>query len=770
MSLPSTCRSLLTFSLLLAIAFSAAAEDDILQRGEKIYRQMCAECHGASGEGVEDSYEDPLVGDSTIGELTELISETMPEEQPETCVSEDAASVAAYIHHAFYSEAARIRNRPPRVGMARLTAEQLRQSLADLYGHFDDDPWTEDKRGIQGTYFAGTRWKNENKKIVRSDPVLDFDFGDNGPGEGIDASEFYIQWIGSLRVDHTGRYEIVLRSTCSCEMYFGHNERELINNHVQSEGKTEFRKTMQLTAGRNYQIKIEFTQRKRKTKQPPAKISLSWVPPGSVEEIIPTRNLIPSWMPPQYPLQAKLPPDDRSYGYERGIAINRQWDQSTTAAAIEFAQIAAAELWPRYRRRQRGKSDQNRQQLKGFLTELVETAFRGPLDDQARRLYIDQQLERAEDDAEAIKRVTLISLKSPRFLYPMLDNDRSESQRAANRLALVLHDSLPSDKWLGDKIAKNQLQTDQQITEAAWKMVADDRTEGKTRAFLYYWFGLADREEISKDSEMFPDFDQKLVADLRKSFDAFLDEIVRSESSDYRQLFQADWTFTTDRLASFYGDAWKPAEQNGPRLGRSVSDPQVRSGALTHPLLMSSFAHHNASSPIHRGVLLYRHLLGRVLRPPNAAFTPLDPELHPGLTTRQRIEMQTGDVDCQVCHEKINSLGFALENYDSVGRYRTTENDKPVNSEGSYLNLQGEKIRFSGARELAEYLASSDDCHQAFVDSAFEYFVKQPIAAYGADASQELTTTFRESGFNIRQLIVSIAEIAATQPGNESET
>lgn len=756
-------RAACSLLLLLGLLSTVHAEDEILARGEKIYRQACVECHGVSGAGVADSYDDPLHGDATIGELTELISDTMPEEDPESCVAEDAASVATYIHHAFYSEAARIRNRPPRIGVARLTAEQLRQSLADLYGHFQNDSWNEKRGGLQGVYFDGARWKEDKKRIERTDPVLDFDFGNDGPGEGINAKDFYIHWGGSLVANHSGHYEIILRSTCSCKMYFGTTDRVLFNNHVQSEGKTEFRKTMNLTAGRSYPLKIEFFQRKRKTKQPPAKISLSWVPPGGDEALVPSRQLIPTWLPGQFALQAKLPPDDRSYGYERGISINRQWDDSTTAAAVEFSQITASELWPRYRQRHRKDSDENRGRLRGFLADFVSTAFRTSLDDDARRLYIDRQLAVAPDDAEAIKRVVLITLKSPRFLYPTVDIGASKSQVAANRLALILHDSLPADSWLTAKIEKNQIQTDKQVADAAHRMVADERTVQKTRAFLYQWLDMRDIDEISKDQELFPGFDRQLVADLHDSFDAFLDEVIRGESSDYRQLLQADWTFTTERLAEFYGDGWEPAESEQAGLTRSVGNATIRSGAMTHPLLMSRFAHHKSTSPIHRGVLMYRHFLGRTLRPPNAAFTPLDADLHPGLTTRERVEMQTGDVDCQVCHTKINSLGFVLENYDAVGRYRNKDNGKPVNPSGGYVDRSGEKISFAGPRELAEYLASSDDSHRAFVEAAFEHFVKQPIAAYGADAADRLTRQFTESGCSIRELVINIVLIATKQ-------
>ncbi len=92
-----------------------------LERGKVIYQNLCASCHGELGEGVPGQYENALTGDSTIGQLTELIEKTMPKDEADKCVGADAALVSEYIHHRFYSEAAQIRNRPPRLGLARLT-------------------------------------------------------------------------------------------------------------------------------------------------------------------------------------------------------------------------------------------------------------------------------------------------------------------------------------------------------------------------------------------------------------------------------------------------------------------------------------------------------------------------------------------------------------------------------------------------------------------------------------------------------------------------
>ena len=486
------------------VAEAPSADDALRARGEQIYKSMCASCHGDTGQGVAKAYADPLVGDDSVGQLTKVIHDTMPEGEPEKCVGADAEAVAAYVHHAFYSEAAQIRNRPPRVTLARLTADQLRQSISDLYSRFEGLPNSSEGRGVRAVYFDGDRWKNENKKIERVDPVLDFDFGHESPGAGIGKESFYIYWEGGIKADVTGRYEIVVHSSCSFVFEFGKIGREFIDNHVQSGEKTEFRKVVTLTAGRVYPFKIDFIQRKRKTELPPAKFTLAWVPPNGIEEVIPTRNLVTDRPPATFSLQTVLPADDRSYGFERGIAINRQWDESTTAAALEFAQIAVDELWPKYRRDHKKDPNENREQVRAFLKRIAETAFRAPLTEEQRATYVDNQVNATQDDAEAIKRSVLATLKSPWFLYPTANTQLSKSERTANRMALVLFDSLPTDDRLVKAAREGKFETEDSVRAYARDKVTDYRVQAKTRDFLYEWLNLGQFNEISKSNEGVP--------------------------------------------------------------------------------------------------------------------------------------------------------------------------------------------------------------------------------------------------------------------------
>ena len=111
------------------VAGNVVFADGTLERGKAIYAAQCAKCHGNSGQGVATKYEKPLAGNSSVEQLAEVITDTMPEDDAGACVGEDAVAVASYIHGRFY-------NGTPRKKLARLTGTQLSQSLADLFSHF----------------------------------------------------------------------------------------------------------------------------------------------------------------------------------------------------------------------------------------------------------------------------------------------------------------------------------------------------------------------------------------------------------------------------------------------------------------------------------------------------------------------------------------------------------------------------------------------------------------------------------------------------------
>ncbi|HVK06573.1 MAG TPA: DUF1592 domain-containing protein, partial [Armatimonadaceae bacterium] len=438
-------------------------------------------------------------------------------------------------------------------------------------------------------------------------------------------------------------------------------------------------------------------------------------------------------------------------GYEKSDSVSRAWDEATTTAALETADYVVANL-----REFAGTTD-DQAKLKAFCRTFVERAFRRPIDAEDEKRYVTKQFEAAPDVETAVKRVVLLALKSPRFLYRELGSGKApDAYDVASRLSFTLWDSIP-DNALLQAAASGALSTREQIAAQAQRMAADPRAWNKQREFFYQWLKVDHYPDLAKDPKRYAGFTPQAAADLRASFDLTLESVVRSERSDFRELMLGDKVYLNGRLAKLYGVPLAPEAGFRP-----VSlDPGARAGILTHPYLLASFAYTRTSSPIHRGVLLARSVLGRTLASPPEAFVPLDANLHPKLTTRERVTLQTKTADCMTCHGLINPLGFTLERFDAIGKVRALENGKPVDATGSYAARNGNTIKFTGAKDLARYAAESPEAQAVFVEKLFQYSVKQPVRAYGPDALPNLQRQFKANDFNIRRLVVEIATESA---------
>jgi hypothetical protein len=747
-------RNLLTVAALAVLAAPVAAGPT----GEQIYRQRCAVCHGASGEGTKEGDQDPLIGDKSVGQLAKVIARTMPQDEPGTCTGEDAERVAAYVYDAFYSPTAQARNKPARVELSRLTVRQYRNAVADVVGSFRAAPgkW-DDKHGLHGEYFKSRRLNRNDRLIERLDPEVRLDFGTAGPDDKFDPYEFSARWEGSVLAPETGEYEFTVRTEHSTRLWVNDVNRPLIDALVKSGNDNDHKATIYLLAGRAYPLRLEFSKAKQgvddsknNSKKPPVKasISLLWKPPQRAAEVIPARQLSPNRFPETFAVATPFPADDRSIGYERGTTISKAWDQATTDAAIETADYVVAHLGELSGTRP--DAGDRGPKLRDFCRRFAERAFRRPLTDEQKRLYIDHPFDAARDPETAVKRVVLFVLVSPRFLYREPGGGR-DGFDVASRLAFELWDAPPDPELLA-AAAAGKLATREQVVAQAERMLADQRAKAKLRLFFLQWLKADPAPEMAKDPKRFPGFDQAIASDLRASLELFLDDVVWGESSDFRQLLVSESLFLNGRLAKFYGGDL-PADAPFQKM---PLEPGVRAGVLTHPYLMANFAYTATSSPIHRGVFVARSVLGVSLRPPPEAFTPLPAELHPQLSTRERITLQTKPQACQSCHAMINPLGFTLEQFDAVGRFRDKENGKTIDATGSYQTRTGEVRTFHGVRELAQFLAGSEETHTAFVEQLFHHLVKQPVRAYGPKKLDDLRQSFARNGFSIRKLTVEI--------------
>ena len=201
---------------------------------------------------------------------------------------------------------------------------------------------------------------------------------------------------------------------------------------------------------------------------------LEWKLPRRAFEVIPRRSLSPVSLPETFVVQTPFPPDDRSAGYERGTSVSKAWDQATTDAAIEVAGYVVAHL-KELAGVAEGAADRE-PKLREFCRRFAERAFRRPLTDEQKAFFIDHQFKDAPDLEAAVKRVGLLVLKSPRFLYREAGGGRPDGYDVASRLSFGLWDSLP-DQPLLDAAAAGQLATREQVVRQAERMVSDLRAQ-----------------------------------------------------------------------------------------------------------------------------------------------------------------------------------------------------------------------------------------------------------------------------------------------------
>ncbi|TWT32009.1 DUF1592 domain-containing protein [Blastopirellula retiformator] len=756
------------FAVFAAAGFSLAAKPD----GAAIYKKMCADCHGERGEGVSGAAENALHGTKSIEQIALAIEETMPEDDPDACAGEDAKAVAAFIHGEFYAPHAR-ETSESRIELAHLTVDQYNNTVADLIASFRWTPSPKKERGLKTEIFTSRNFRD--RAIERVDGKIDYDFGAGLPydpkslpekkdekkkddKDKTDSNEqFSIRWQGMVLAEDTGDYEFILTTQLGAKLYVNDDRKPLIDEWTASRGEPkEHKQTIRLLGGRPYRIKLEVY----KFKDDAASVKLEWKPPRKARDLLTARNLSPEFAPELFISTAPFPADDSVSGYVRGVSMSKAWDEATTAGALEVAGYVVDHLDELAKTKDTAAD--RRQKVRDFCDKFVERAFRRPLSEEDKKFFIHEQFNDDMALETSVKRCVLLALKSPRFLYTNLEQSPPDNYDVVSRLSYALWDTMPSEH-LFRAAKENWIGRPEQIQSEAEKMLKDPRAKAKLRGFFHHWLQLDEKEGIVKDSGVFPEFSDSLASDMRTSLDLFVEDVVWSDNSDYRQLLLGDRLYVNERLAKMYEIPF----EGGDSFQQVSFQPEHRAGVVTHPYMLSMLAYNEFSSPIHRGVFITRRLLGRSLAAPPQATEFKDGDFHKDMTMREKVSVLTEPAACQGCHKIINPLGFTLEHFDAIGRYRETEGKRKVDATTDFATAEGDTVKLEGARDLAKHIVESRSAHGAFVDQLFHHCVKHPINAFGPNVGDDLVTSFEKSNYNIRKLLTSIALVAALHQPNE---
>ncbi len=353
-------------------------------------------------------------------------------------------------------------------------------------------------------------------------------------------------------------------------------------------------------------------------------------------------------------------------------------------------------------------------------------------------------------------------LSSPKFIFRVdvtgSKPDRSgeyqlDSYSKASHLSFFLWNSGP-DAELLDAAASGDLTTKRGLARQVERMLASRRLEAGVRAFFIDMFGFDQFSALAKDTTLYPKFSTKSATDAQEQTLKTIIDRVLIERGDYREIFTTRKTYLTQELAAIYKVPLATIQPNGApdsweAYEFAPEDP--RAGILTHASFTALHSHPGISSPTLRGKALREVIFcQKVPAPPgNVEFDLVNNVAYK--TARDRLKAHASEAVCAGCHKITDPAGLALENFDTAGTFRTTENGEPIDTSAVF---DGKNIK--GPADLGR---------AAYEHPATTSCLVNRIAAYGRGGVArsdrpwltELESAFKKSGYRLPELMKAIA-------------
>ena len=410
-------------------------------------------------------------------------------------------------------------------------------------------------------------------------------------------------------------------------------------------------------------------------------------------------------------------------------------------------------------------ADQWREVATTCIRQFLSRAYRRPASDEQieRAMQLVSQSQTAGDSYQrAMQLVVKLALVSPNFLFrgelpSQEDNNEGPIQldeyQLATRLSYFLWSSMP-DEQLFEAAAEGTLRS--QLDMHVQRMLASPRADQLIRNFGEQW--LETRLLISHEpsAELFPEFDRQLAEDLREETFLLLQDVFRN-NLPISTLLSAEYSYLNSRLASHYGfDAIQ-----GEHFRKVTLPVNRQAGLLTHGSVLAVTSHPDRTSPVLRGKWILQHLLNDAPPPPPVvADLAEDPESTTGKSLRQRLEIHRSTGTCNVCHQVMDPLGFALENYDPLGRWRETDGEFAIDNAGQLPDGR----KFSGATGLRDLLlADLPALRKCLAEQLLIYALGRGLEYYDQCTVREIATKTLQQGDTITGIVTAIVDSAAFQ-------
>ncbi len=402
---------------------------------------------------------------------------------------------------------------------------------------------------------------------------------------------------------------------------------------------------------------------------------------------------------------------------------------------------------------------------RSILAELAERAYRRPLeDDEVEALVKFYRDGRENGDFESGIRAALRAiLASPQFV------EHTESQPAdvapgevyrisdaelASRLSFFLWSSLP-DQELLDAAREGRLHAPDELDSQVRRMLADPRSEALAARFAAEWFGLGRLDAVVPDALLYPNYDRTLAVSLRRETELLFDSIVRDDTS-VLDLLTSDYTFVDERLAAHY----KIPGVLGNRFRRVVIEDEHRRGLLGQGSILMLTSQAERTSPVARGKWVLETLLGVPPPPPPADEPPLEKteavkDGHVS-SARDRLAAHRAAPPCATCHDVIDPIGFALENYDVTGIWRIHD-DAGALIDSQVMVFDGMAV--SGPDDLRAVLLRYQDAFiETFTEHLMSYALGRHVEFYDMPTIRDIDRDAAASGNSFSTFVLGIVE------------
>ncbi len=373
-------------------------------------------------------------------------------------------------------------------------------------------------------------------------------------------------------------------------------------------------------------------------------------------------------------------------------------------------------------------------------------------------------------------------LQSPEFLYrvefgtEVAENTavrKLTGSEVATRLSYLFWQE-PPDAALKQAAAAGTLGTPEGILSEAQRMLADQRSHGMVGHFFDNLLPITILPNLTRDKGLFPQFSANVGAAMRREVQRVLEyEIFENTTAvpgspyaagSWPAALTAPYTFVNQDLFDFYGAdsfAAGTASVTGTELKKVDLNPSQRLGLLTLAGMMAGTATTNLTNPVLRGGYVVKHLMCRDIPLPNFPVAP--PEPYTGKTARERFGKHSAEPGCSGCHQYMDPIGLALENYDAVGRYRTTERteidgvtyDTPIDSSGSVPGVVGTA---SGPVDLVRLLASSEETQACFAKNWMQFAYGRVLDTADECTRQSVLAAFKSANYDVKKLLLELTQ------------